>query len=110
MSNPAASPDPAVSLVPLGGFGPRAIPLNSDYPLSTLFLGLGQVGWHAASLLQGMINVSLQPKDLARVQFFAIARRPTVIPDGRLGRDNCLLLSLEETDWTHVPGRYAGAG
>src|SRR5207247_6871899 len=33
-----------------------------------------------------------------------------VIPEGRLGRENCLLLSLEETDWAHVPGRYSGAG
>jgi hypothetical protein len=71
---------------------------------------LGQVGWHAVSLIQNMLNVSLPPKDLAHVQYLAVARRPAVIPEGRLSRENCLLLSLEETDWTHVPGRYSGAG
>jgi hypothetical protein len=99
-----------LSLVPFGGFGPRAAPLTGDYPIATLFIGLGQVGWHAVSLIQNMLNVSLAPKDLAHVQYLAIARRPAVIPEGRLSRENCLLLSLEETDWTHVPGRYSGAG
>jgi hypothetical protein len=99
-----------ISLVPFGGFGPRAAPLNGDYPLATLFVGLGQVGWHAVSLIQNMLSVSLTPKDLAHVQYLAIARRPAVFLEGRLSRENCLLLSLEETDWAHVPGRYAGAG
>jgi Tubulin like/AAA domain len=106
---PAAS-NSGLSLVPFGGYGPRATPLSGDYPIATLVIGLGQVGWHAVSLLQDMLNASLLPKDLSHVQYLAIARRPAVIPEGRLGRENCLLLSLEETDWAHVPGRYSGAG
>ncbi len=108
MTDPTAAPN--LSLVPFGGYGPRATPLGGDYPIATLFIGLGQVGWHAVSLIQNMLNASLSAKDLSHVQHLAIARRPTVIPEGRLGRENCLLLSLEETDWAHVPGRYSGAG
>ncbi len=103
-----SSPD--VSLVPFGGFGPRATPLNGEYPIATLFVGLGQVGWHAVSLIQNMLNISLPAKDLAHIQYMAIARRPAVIPEGRLSREHCLLLTLEETDWVHVPGRYSAAG
>ncbi len=110
MSNPVGSPDPNLALAPFGGFGPRATLVGGDYPIATLFVGLGQVGWHAVSLIQNMLNVSLLPKDLSHVQYLAIARRPTVIPEGRLSRENTLLLTLEETDWAHVPGRYAGAG
>ncbi len=110
MTNQVAISDADVSLVPFGSFGPRAAPLTGDYPVSTLFIGLGQVGWQAVSRVASMMNASLSAKDLGHVQYLAIARRPAVIPEGRLARENCLLLSLEETDWAHVPGRYSGAG
>ncbi|MCC7447450.1 MAG: hypothetical protein IT324_08550 [Anaerolineae bacterium] len=110
MTDAAAVKTPDVSLVPFGGFGPRTTPLNGDYPIATLFVGLGQVGWHAVSLIQSMLNACLSAKDLSHVQYLAVARRPAVIPEGRLGRENCLLLSLEETNWAHVPGRYSAAG
>src|SRR5574340_1575526 len=106
MTDAAAVRTPDVSLVPYGGFGPRTTPLNGDYPIATLFVGLGQVGWHAVSLIQSMLNACISAKDLTHVQYLAVARRPAVIPEGRLGRENCLLLSLEETNWVHVPGRY----
>jgi hypothetical protein len=110
MTNQATISDTELSLVPFGSFGPRATALPGDYPVSTLFIGLGQVGWQAVSHIATMMNASLNAKDLAHVQYLAIARRPALIPEGRLGRENCLLLSLEETDWAHVPGRYSGAG
>ncbi|MEP7288930.1 MAG: tubulin-like doman-containing protein [Chloroflexota bacterium] len=110
MTNQIAASDPVLSLVPFGGFGPRATPLAGEYPLATLFVGLGQVGWHAVSLISTMLNASLPSKDLAQVQYLAIARRPPVLPEGRLGRENCLLLSLEETNWSHIPGRYSAMG
>src|SRR5258708_1652405 len=100
----------AVSLVPFGSFGPRATPLSGEYTTSTLFVGLGQVGWHTVSLISNMLNSSLSQKDLGHVQYLAIAKRPAVTPEGRLGREHLLLLSLEETDWAHIPGRYSGVG
>src|SRR3954452_8264725 len=96
-----------LSLVPLGSFGPRTTALNGDYPLATLIVGLGQVGWHAASLIQNMVSASISAKDLKHIQYLAVARRPAVVPEGRLGRENSLLITLEETDWAHVPGRYS---
>src|ERR1041384_3936809 len=110
MTNQVTISDTDLSLVPFGSFGPRATALPGDYPVSTMFIGLGQVGWQAVSHVATMMNASLNPKDLAHVQYLAIARRPAVVPDNPLGRENCLLLSLEETDWAHVPGRYSGAG
>src|SRR5437763_12640177 len=105
MSEMATTSTAEISLVPLGSFGPRVTALNGDYPIATLIIGLGQVGWHAASLIQTMLNASLPAKDLVHVQYLAIARRPTVIPEGRLGRENSRLVTLEETDWADVPGR-----
>jgi hypothetical protein len=110
-----ASPVPANTdvqppLAPFGAFGPRAAPITAEYPLATLVVGLGQVGWHAASLLSHMAQTALPKTDTSRVQYFAIARRPSVVPEGRLGRDHQLLLTTEETDWVTIPGRYSGAG
>src|SRR5579871_2945885 len=110
MTNEVAVSTPAIPLVPFGSFGPRATPLAGDYPVSTMFVGLGQVGWHAVSLIADMIASSISAKDQGQVQYLAIARRPTVLPEDRLGRDHSLLLSLDETDWAHIPGRYSGAG
>src|SRR5258708_9612746 len=110
MTNQVTVSTPVIPLVPFGSFGPRATPLAGDYPVSTMVVGLGQVGWHAVSLISNMVNASIAPKDHGQVQYLAIARRPTVVPEGRLGREHCLLLSLDETDWAHIPGRYSGAG
>ncbi|MEP7284659.1 MAG: tubulin-like doman-containing protein [Chloroflexota bacterium] len=98
------------SLVPLGAFGPRVTPLVGNYPISTLLLGLGQVGWHAVSLFSTMLKSSLALKDPARIQYLAIASRPPVIPAGWLYRNNTLLLTLSETDWTRIPGHYSNVG
>src|SRR5579859_7757642 len=111
MSNQIAAPaDASMTLAPFGAFGPRAGALNGDYPVATLFVGIGQIGWQAVSRISTMMAASIAAKDLNHVQYFAVARRPAVMPEGRLGRENSLLLSLEETDWAHVPGRYSGAG
>ncbi len=111
MASPA-TPNPEIQppLVPFGTFGPRAAPVNVEYPVATLVVGLGQVGWHAVSLLSQMAQAAIPKTDTARIQYFAIARRPSVIPDNRLGRDHQLLLTTEETDWVAIPGRYSGAG
>ncbi|HLY28582.1 MAG TPA: tubulin-like doman-containing protein, partial [Aggregatilineales bacterium] len=111
MSNQIAAPsDVSVTLAPYGAFGPRATALSGDYPVATLFIGIGQVGWQSVSRISTMMADTIAAKDLNHVQYFAVARRPAVIPEGRLGRENSLLLTLEETDWAHVPGRYSGAG
>src|SRR5450432_2579601 len=110
MSNLPPSSDNDMSLVPFGDFGPRAMAVTGDYQVPTLIVGLGQVGWQAASRVATMVTSSLASKDLSRVQYLAIARRPAVLPENRLARENCLLLSLEETNWAHIPGRYSGAG
>src|SRR5258708_37361651 len=110
MSNQTTINDTDMSLVPFGAFGPRAAPLTGDYPVSTLIVGLGQVGWQAVAHVASMVTSSLAPKDVSHVQYLAIARRPPVLPENRLSRENLLLLSLEETDWAHIPGRYSGAG
>jgi hypothetical protein len=109
-NQPMLSGDASVALVPIGSFGPRAVPLTGEYPLSTMFVGLGQVGWQALSMLSTMLATTLSAKELTHIQYLAIARRPSVMPDWRLSRENTLLLSLEETDWTHIPGRYSGSG
>src|SRR3982751_1266773 len=99
MTEIATTDTAEISLVPLGSFGPGAVALTGDFPIATLVIGLGQVGWHAASMIQSMVNASLPAKDLSHIQYLVIARRPTVIPEGRLGREHCLLVTLEETDW-----------
>src|SRR5687768_16599577 len=101
--------NPVQSLVPLGAFGPRAALSMDDYPISTLVLGLGQVGWHAASLMSGIIKTTFAAAP-GRIQVYAIASRPPVIPVGWLYKEDCLLLTLSETDWAHVPTYYARSG
>src|SRR5260221_11157631 len=110
MSNQTSITDDDMLLVPFGAFGPGAAPLTGDYPVSTLIVGLGQVGWQAVAHVASMVTSSLAPKDVPHVKYLAIARRPPVLPENRLSRENLLLLSLEETDWAHIPGRYSGAG
>lgn len=111
MSIPVVLPtELALSLIPFGTLGPRAGAMVADYPVATLVVGLGQVGWHAVSLLSAMTATAIPKNDQQRLQFLAIARRPAVIPENRLGRENSLLLSTEDMDWVAVPGRYSGAG
>src|SRR5258708_10792736 len=110
MSNQTTINDTDMSLVPFGAFGPRAAPLTGDYPVSTLIVGLGQVGWQAVAHVASMVTSSLAPSDVSQVQYVEMAAGPPAFPETRLSRENLLLLSLEETDWAHIPGRYSGAG
>jgi hypothetical protein len=110
MVMPSALTEPIRSLIPFGALGPRTAPIPFEYAVTTLIVGVGQVGWHAASLLSTMVNTTFSAKEIARIQYFSIARRPSVIPEGRLPREQTLLLTSEEIDWVAVPGRYAGTG
>jgi len=96
----------APALVPFGAFGPRVAPLTGNYPVATLVLGLGQVGWHAASLFSKMLSAGIAPEQTGRIQYLALARRPPVIPEGWLYQDNYLPLTLAETDWAQIPNHY----
>ncbi len=106
MMGQTATLSAAPALVPFGAFGPRVTPLAGRYPVSTLVLGLGQVGWHAVSLFSKMLTAGIAPEQPGRIQYLAVARRPPVIPEGWLYQDNYLPLSLAETGWSQIPNHY----
>lgn len=61
-------------------------------------------------MLHNMLSATIAPREMSAFQVLAIARRPNVIPEGRLRADRSLLISPEVTSWGEARDRFAPSG